>query len=183
MGCSAAPGAPEQFNVGVGEYGALEAEVSFTVPERNARGDAEMVRVTSAELYRDGTLVKSWRNPDIGERLTYSDKNVAEGKVKYEAVCYSDEGRGMIADKEVYIGKDLPGLPLDLKARDCGQSVELSWKSPGSVGANGGYVDAGMLSYDIYGIDNGVATLLKGDIQSTSCVLDFPVVAGQSRVY
>lgn len=183
IGCSAAPGAPEQFNVVAGERGALEAEVSFTVPERNARGDAEMVRVTSAELYRDGTLVKSWRNPDIGERLTYSDKNVAEGKVKYEAVCYSDEGRGMIADKEVYIGKDVPGLPLDLKARDCGQSVELSWKSPGSVGANGGYVDAGMLSYDIYGIDNGVATLLKGDIQSTSCVLDFPVVAGQSRVY
>lgn len=87
--------------------------------------------VTAYEVYRDGSLVKSF-DPAI---LTYTDLNVEQGNHKYTAVAvYGNERSQATEETEVTVSKKLVSAPRDAMALQARvNDVRLLWDAPEST--------------------------------------------------
>lgn len=69
--------------------GELKSEVSFTLPSKTI-GGAAVGTLTTAEVYRDGTLLKSFASGDetlqSGKKLTLTDNQPQNGFNTYKVV-------------------------------------------------------------------------------------------------
>lgn len=165
----ATPDSVTELRAKAGDRGALSATVSFKAPTISIKGET-LTALTKIELTRNGELIHTFDNPSPGEAIEYPDETPAEGINTYTLCVYSDQGQGLTASTSTYVGFDTPGKPLDIYLDDnLDGTARLHWKNPGSIGVNGGYVDASELTYALYYVDpeTSAVKLLETDLAET----------------
>ncbi|MCK4980247.1 MAG: fibronectin type III domain-containing protein, partial [Candidatus Delongbacteria bacterium] len=146
-----APGAPTGLVVTPGANGAMEATIDWTCPTLDVGGSA-LTDLDEMRVYRDDVLIYTDTSPTIGGAGTYFDPVVpVAGMVMYKVVGFNDDGEGIPATENLWIGEDTPGPVTDLTLTDVSAGgvllAQLDWLDP-VVGVHGGYF-AGVTGYDI----------------------------------
>lgn len=178
-----APAAPA-LQVTPGAEGALTASFSITAPATTVEGNS-LESITKVELYCDDALVNEFTDVTPGAVITGVDADITENGVRtYYAVAYNADGKGVKSAKvKAYVGIDQPADVANVKVKDLGTSVQLSWDAVTTVGANGGYVNPAEVVYKVYACEPN-STWIDGDpvatVQGeTSCTLDFDPSTGE----
>lgn len=177
----AAPASVKQFKAVAGAMGTLSATLSFSAPTKRIDGNG-LSDITKIEVYRnDSILVKTFDNVTPGQAFSFTDTDVENGMNVYTVYAYNSYGRGEPATTQVYVGVDTPAAPKDIVLKKNGEGILLTWKSPGSIGSNGGYVDEKELTYTVYNIKGKV---VAEHLTSTSYSdKDIVLEGGQSVLY
>ena len=149
-----APSAVSNLSATAGSDGALSATISFTTPATDINGGA-ISSLEKVELYRGETLIKTFATPSVGAELQYTDSEATAGLTTYTVYAYNEAGKGREASTTVFVGTDTPGAPENAIAKDCGETILISWEAP-STGENGGYVGSN-ITYTIYNASTGDA--------------------------
>lgn len=110
-------------NVEVTPIGAsLQAELSWTNPTTTLGGDP-LTGITKMVISRDGEVIKEFDNPDVGEAMTYTDKDIpSSGHHYYTFYAVNEEGEGKTASVKTIIGDFCPVF-LELFS-----TTNLSWE-------------------------------------------------------
>lgn len=156
---SSAPDSVAGLSVKAGEKGALTAQLTFTTPT-NATDGTPLDGLSKVVAYRGGDseeAAHTWDAPAKGAVLDWTDTEATEGVNVYRVVAYSNEGKGMDAYAQAFVGNDVPGAVTALKAvakaGDPSKAV-LTWDAPSVRGRNGGYVDPASVRYTVQRMDD-----------------------------
>lgn len=146
------PAAVADLAVKPAAKGELKSEVSFTLPSKTI-GGAAVGTLSSAEVYRDGTLLKSFASSDetlqSGKKLTLTDSQPQNGFNTYKVVVSNAKGKGDDASLKAYVGVDTPAAVEHITLNEpVDGTVVVSWEAP-TKGVNGGYVDPKALTYTV----------------------------------
>lgn len=177
-----APASVEGLSARAYTKGELKTELTFTVPgvafDGSPLTSVDKVEICDAEDRHIGEV--SGLRP--GQRATYTDTACTLGINAYHVYVYNDAGRGALAEVEVYVGDDAPGLisGLDYDIED-NRELSFRWTSPSTVGRNGGYVDPAGIVYDFcrsqysyqepFAVDGG-SNLTSPSFNYTECGAD-----------
>ncbi len=149
---TSAPDSISHFTLTPDNQGATRVGISFDLPTTSI-GGTSLTSVTKAEVYRDGTLVKTITDGlQPGNNVSINDVVDTDGTYSYKVIVYNESGAGrMSALKSVFVGTDIPAA-VDAKSiavKDNGTSLAVSWQGV-TQGKNGGYVDPAKISYNLY---------------------------------
>ncbi len=149
--------------------GALKANVAFTAPAKNYYGDKEITEITKIEVYRDGTLVKTFENPAPGSALNFDDTVEESGTYRYEFVSFNSAGQGGSTSKSAFIGINVPGAPTNVNAKETANvgEVTVTWDAP-TVDKDGNPINAALMTYAVYAYINNRLTLIADGINELS---------------
>ncbi len=134
------------------KQGDTRVGISFDVPKTAIDG-SRLTSVTKAEVYRDGTLLKTVTDGiEPGCNVYFNDFVDTDGIYAYKVIVYNESGAGRVSGvKSVFVGTDIPAA-VDQKSiavKDNGNSLGISWQGV-TQGQNGGYVDPAKISYNLY---------------------------------
>lgn len=142
-----APGEPTNIAVAADPTGALKATISFDMPSVMFNGEAiaDGTQLTANVSCPSGSgSVTGYP----GERKSVT-LDAAEGWNVFTLQVSSDKGSSLEAKVNGYVGVDKPVAPeVTGQVTEDNKSLVLTWTAP-AVGANGGAVPAGGLSYEI----------------------------------
>lgn len=146
------PAAVADLTVTPAAKGELKSEVAFTLPSKTIGGEA-VGTLSSAEVYRDGKLLKAFTAGDQtlqpGKKLTVSDSQPQNGFNTYSVVVSNDNGKGDDATIKAYVGVDTPAAVENITLSEpVDGTVVVNWQAP-AKGANGGYVNPDELTYTV----------------------------------
>ncbi len=152
--------------------GTAPVTFTFKTPTTNVKGE-KLESLTKVELWRNRSeLVSSQVVTVPGKQVRIVDNKGAKGFTSYSIVAYNEHGVGERLDTEVYLGLDVPGVPVDIVLTDTGKGgLKLTWKAP-EQGANGGYIDAGNLTYNVYQVNGGYAVDYMTGIKDSELVIE-----------
>ena len=173
-----APAAVSDFTVEADKQGLPYAQLSFTTPARTASG-GELGSVSKVEIYRNGELISTINQPQPNRAYSVQDSGAKEGMNYYTVLAYNEYGAGYVAEKQTYIGEDIPAAPTNVRVTDNGDgTADISWESP-AIGANGGYIDSKNLHY---GIKNNSNETLETAYKGTTYTAPFDITGNQGYV-
>lgn len=141
------PGAVTDLSITPGAQGALEATLSFKAPTTTVEGGS-LASVTAVDIYRNGEKVTSLTSVTPGQQLKYVDKGARQSDNLYRIVARNDKGDGYAVERNVYVGHDRPGEPVNIRATEQDGSVVLTWDAP-VKSETGGYFDPSSLLYTV----------------------------------
>ncbi len=141
-----APAAVSGLTVTPAAQGELKATLAFTTPSTTIDGVA--TTVSKVDIYRDGSLIKTFNNPDANAALSYTDSSAKQGYNIYVVVASNANGQGLETKMKAYVGVDIPGKPLNVLVRDVDGANVVTWEAP-ATGATGGYIDPSTLTYTV----------------------------------
>lgn len=145
------PAAPTAVSAKGAEQGALNADVTLTLPTLTINGsEIPADAVLNACVGAPGKVTRVQAKP--GETVTVNVPT-AQGLNEIEAWAEDSQGRaGLSASTTVYTGVDYPGL-LDISydLSEDNLTLILNWE-PVSTGANGGYVTSTGVDYYLVGL-------------------------------
>jgi len=173
-----APDSATNLTVVPAEFGQLKADISFTTPTKTYKGE-DLAAITKVVVKRDTTTIATFDAPAAGAALTCSDEGMDDGSHTYSVVAYNEYGAGRAAETEAWVGIDEPMEPQDIRIRDNGNDVTISWKAPGSVGYHGGYVIPEDLYYNVYDMEGN---LLVRNIKETEYTDNTVKLTGSQRM-
>ncbi len=152
--------------------GTAPVTFTFKAPTKNVKGE-KLESLTKVELWRNRSeLVASQEVTVPGKQVRIVDNKGSKGFTSYSIVAYNEHGVGERLETEVYLGLDVPGVPVDIVLTDTGKGgLKLTWKAP-EEGANGGYIDAGNLTYNVYKVNGGYAVDYLTGIKDTELVIE-----------
>ena len=139
------PAAVTNLTATAAPQGALKATIGFNAPDKTIGGNV-LSSITTIDVMRGSTVVKSLANVTPGSKQTVVDENAAQGDNTYTVMASNASGPGQKATVTVYVGADAPSTP-EVKAKDNITSVDLSWNPV--TGKNGGYVDPAQVTYEV----------------------------------
>ena len=172
-----APAEVTDLTVTAGKNGTLTATVSFIAPEKSVDGKM-LTAISSIDVARGGNVVKTFSNPEPGERLTFTEETLATGMASYEVVTTNAQGTGPAAQAEAWIGIDYPSAPLNVTvALNADGHPVITWQQPEGRGVYGGYVDNSSLTYAVYKTTTG--QMIAQDINGSNYV-DESVTTGNT---
>ena len=139
---SMAPAEITNLSVIPGAAGALEADISFTAPNRSINGTNLTNNLAKIDVIRDNKIIKTFEDVTPGTELSWKDTEVPEyGFAKYQAIAANEYGFGMKSEPtNTYVGIDVPNSVSELDVVDNSSSLEFQWNKVESTGKNGGYV-------------------------------------------
>ena len=186
-----APAAIADLTATAGAEGALEANIAFTAPTKDINGDALTSGALNVKIYRDGELVNTLENVEVGAAATWKDTNVENGKIyTYYVVANNESGDGMKSEKvKVFVGEDAFGIVENIQITGTtANTISLSWDPV--TGVNGGYVNAAEAKYAV--VSTHVETVLFWQVlvideilatvtSETSTTVDYDVNAGEQE--
>ena len=156
-----APGLVSDLTVTPKDKGSLTADITFTTPAKDAKGNA-LTGLNRVALYRNGTLLKEWMPSTVGTALAFTDNVNKRGSYEYEIVCANSYGEGETTLWKAFLGIDQPSFPKRLKMIDnLDGTTTLTWRKA-EVGENGGYVDPDKVTYTVYSVFMGLGNLQLG---------------------
>ena len=144
-----APAAVSDLVATAGAEGALEANLSFTVPSTAIDGTALTSNV-DMKIYRDNVLVATLTGLTPGSSQTWKDTNVEDGETyTYYVVAANEAGDGQKSDKvTVLVGQDkldvVDGIQI---TGSTASTISFSWNEV--AGVNGGYVNTAEVIYAV----------------------------------
>lgn len=135
-------------------YGALEANISVTLPTKDLTG-ADLDPAKDIKAYiecdrADDAFLELTGKP--GATVSGDLKAYANGFNQYLIATGNDEGYSTAVNYTQYIGFDIPVAPRNLVLNTRGDNIHIgmTWDRPSEVGLNGAYVDNKDINYGIY---------------------------------
>lgn len=168
------PAAPTDLLVVAGEKGALNAQITFTVPSTNLGGNP-IDAVSKITVVRDN--VEIYTNTDVtpGQEISVQDNNPYNGMHTYGVYAENSYGAGEAAVVEKYIGFDAPCEIRNLKVvedwKNNPGTIIATWDAPSEVGQHGGYVNPDEVYYYILTAGAGSDHYL-GNVRTCSAQID-----------
>lgn len=155
IGKSAAIAGPDSvtaLTLTPGEKGALTADVGFVIPTKTV-GGADIDRVDSIQIKRDGSYIATIAGGTAGTATTYTDGNVpSNGVHEYELTAYVGNDFGRSTTVSGYIGQDTPGRPQNVGIADNTTDILATWDAFSETGPNGGYVSPDSVNMLFYSV-------------------------------
>lgn len=132
--------------------GKLESTLSWVNPTKQWNQEP-LTELSAIKIYKKGTDSPvesiSVTSANIGQEMTWTDKNAVAGINSYYVVPCSEKGGDGLKDSiEVYVGDDIPGKVQNITIENNTTSVTVSWTAP-TVGKNGGYVSPENVTYKV----------------------------------
>lgn len=135
-------------------WGVHNATLRFRTPAL-ANDGTELTGLLNAEVFVNNRLFKTIEAPAAGAVQTLTIET-AEGVNQIDIHTANEAGRSIAARASVFTGADVPGRPLNVRARYDGQNVTVTWDDP--EGEHGGMLDTDELNYWIGRSANGELT-------------------------
>lgn len=131
------------------ESGKLLCTVSFKTPTTTV-DNKKLEDITKIELIRNGELIKTFVNPQIGEAISYQDTPVKSGVTTYQVVAYNEIGAGVETSTSAVVGIDIPAAPANvtLTTTQVNGQVVVNWDEV-SVDINGNPLPEGSVTYSV----------------------------------
>lgn len=146
-----APAASTEVTATAGANGALTNTLTFTLPTKTYDGD-ELKDIEYVTISRNGEVISTLFGTSYvpGATITYVDEKVANGEQNYTIVAYNSVGQGAPATVTNWVGIDIPEKP---EVTECHMTADIkpafSWKAVSAVGAHGGLVVPGEVTYTL----------------------------------
>lgn len=174
------PGTVGNLTVAPAPLGALKATVAFNAPTADAQGTA-LDAAVKINIYRDGTLVRTFAEAQPGEALSWLDEGVPESGIHtYRVVASNAAGEGAEAKAEVFVGVDVPGAAGNVTLHDVDGKAVVSWTAP-TVGSRGGWFDPATVTYRVLRSDGQVVA--EGYTSTTFTDAELPASKSQQLIY
>lgn len=170
-----AKGAPDRVTDRAAEADGTTVKLSWTNPSVDAQGE-KLEDFTKVILYRDGEKLAE-EEGKAGEKASYEDKNVAEGKHTYDIVPINSKGEGG-KDTDpvtVTVGNDRPGAVGNLKVVTGDSNATISWTAPTEGMTGGRFNPENIAGYTIKRSDSNstLATLAADQTSYTDASVKF----------
>ena len=165
-----APDSVTAFTATAAGQGVAQAHISLTAPVLTADGQP-LTALSKVSVYRNGKLVKVFTDPAPGAELSFDDAQAADGYNTYQVVAANADGDGIVTERTVYVGVDIPGAPSGVTSVDRGDKLHLEWKAP-SEGQRGFYIDPAKLTYNIYTVNGYTVEQVARNVSGTSIDFD-----------
>lgn len=176
------PGAVTDLSVKAAPMGALKAEISCVAPTSDSKGKP-IDKPFRVLIYRDDLqdCICDFDGITAGMKINYTDETITKSDMyTYKLVSENDFGLGDEAVASAFVGVDVPGAVVNLKAfEDRSGNVMLSWEAP-IAGANGGWYDDSNLTYKV--MRSNDASVVAEKLETTS-VVDNLNLAHQELLY
>lgn len=174
------PGTVGNLTVAPAPLGALKATVAFNAPTADAQGTA-LDAAVKINVYRDGTLVRTFAEAQPGEALSWLDEGVPESGIHtYRVVASNAAGEGAEAKAEAFVGVDVPGAAGNVTLHDVDGKAVVSWTAP-TVGSRGGWFDPATVTYRVLRSDGQVVA--EGYTSTTFTDAELPASTSQQLIY
>lgn len=174
------PGTVGNLTVVPAPLGALKATVAFNAPTADAQGTA-LDAAVKINVYRDGTLVRTFAEAQPGEALSWLDEGVPESGIHtYRVVASNAAGEGAEAKAEAFVGVDVPGAAGNVTLHDVDGKAVISWTAP-TTGSRGGWFDPSTVSYRVLRSDGQVVA--EGYTSTTFTDAELPASTSQQLIY
>ena len=141
------PGAVTDLSITPAAQGKLEATLSFKAPAKTVEG-SDLASISSIDIYRNGKKVTSLSNVPPGSQQKYVDTAAEQSDNLYRIIAVNDKGEGYVVERNVYVGHDRPGVPVNIRAQEQNGNVVLTWEAP-TKSETGGYFDPATLTYTV----------------------------------
>lgn len=177
-----APAGVKSLTVVPADYGKLEAELSFVLPDTDIAGNP-LQSISRVDVLRDGVKIGNVENPVPGASRTFRDTDAPHGDVTYTVVAVLDgkEGERVSASCFVGIASPLPVTGVKLtRGSDTGEVI-VSW-DPVTEDVNGMHLERGQVTYDVYRIVDEHSLVIASETSDTS-VADRVVAAGDPEEF
>ncbi len=169
-----APDAVSNLSIIPADKGKLGTTITFTTPSRTI--DGATTTLSKVEIFREGTLIKTFNSPTTNSSLSHVDNNAKQGFNNYTIVASNASGTGIETKQKVYVGVDIPDKPANVKLKDVDGKNVLTWEAP-STGLTGGYIDPATLTYTVQrSIDNEI---IARDIKALTFTEELEVEGGE----
>lgn len=171
-GCDNGPKAPE-FVASTIAAGATSGEITYKMPTEMADGSEMPAMLTWTAGNGDQTLSGT---AAPGEEVKVAYENLKAGQHSFEMYASNENIKGAAHFHNIWVGKDVPAYPRNLKAVSRGWGdYELSWQ-PVTTGAHGGHFAADDVVYAIF--VNGKQQMLTSD---TKAVVNLPAQGASTK--
>lgn len=143
------PAAASDLSVAAAPQGELKATVSWVNPTMTTAGTG-LSSISKVEVYRGDDLIHQIADPVPGEQKSFDDTPEASGTYIYKIIAYLDGNAGEEATvQSPWIGEDIPCAVSEVVlAIDGDGRPEITFVAP-TAGVNGGYFDAGAVTFSI----------------------------------
>ena len=154
--------------------------MAFNAPTADAQGTA-LDAAVKINVYRDGTLVRTFAEAQPGEALSWLDEGVPESGIHtYRVVASNAAGEGAEAKAEAFVGVDVPGAAGNVTLHDVDGKAVISWTAP-TTGSRGGWFDPSTVSYRVLRSDGQVVA--EGYTSTTFTDAKLPASTSQQLIY
>ena len=154
--------------------------MAFNAPTADAQGTA-LDAAVKIDVYRDGTLVRTFAEAQPGEALSWLDEGVPESGIHtYRVVASNAAGEGAEAKAEAFVGVDVPGAAGNVTLHDVDGKAVISWTAP-TTGSRGGWFDPSTVSYRVLRSDGQVVA--EGYTSTTFTDAKLPASTSQQLIY
>lgn len=145
-----APAAVQNLVATPAADGSMQATITWTNPSTTYAG-VQLASISRVDIYRDEVLAGTVSDAKPGQQSSWNDETIT-GQNKlftYKVVAVNDKGNGESAKQTVFVGRDIPLAPSEVKATKTGETgITITWAAP-QKGINGGYIDKSSLKYKI----------------------------------
>ncbi|MDE6541518.1 MAG: carboxypeptidase regulatory-like domain-containing protein [Muribaculaceae bacterium] len=145
-----APNAVQNLTVTPAPEGQYAATLKWTNPTHTFGGEP-VKAFAKVEILRDGVAVGTASAAQPGAESEYTDVAGSSGGAAHTwtVVAHTAAGAGVPASVSVFVGTDIPAAAEGINVERLGtNSARISWK-PVTLGANGGWIDTGSLTYSV----------------------------------
>ena len=146
---ASAPQAPQELTATRGENGALSVTLEWDNPAKTYARGGTLEELDRIEIYRNGELVHTVNNPEIGGHETWTDSDIPErGNYSYRLSGFNSAGQGDRASITIYVGPGDPMPVTNATATPDGANAKISWSAP-TEGKYKSWIDTADLTYDL----------------------------------
>lgn len=146
---ASAPQAPQELTATRGENGALSVTLEWDNPAKTYARGGTLEELDRIEIYRNGELVHTVNNPEIGDHETWTDSDIPErGNYSYRLSGFNSAGQGDRASITIYVGPGDPMPVTNATATPDGANAKISWSAP-TEGKYKSWIDTADLTYDL----------------------------------
>lgn len=146
---ASAPQAPQELTATRGENGALSVTLEWDNPAKTYARGGTLEELDRIEIYRNGELVHTVNNPEIGGHETWTDSDIPKrGNYSYRLSGFNSAGQGDRASITLYVGPGDPMPVANATATPDGANAKISWSAP-TEGKYKSWIDTADLTYDL----------------------------------
>lgn len=165
---SSVPQAPAELTATADPNGTLSVTVSCKAPDKTLEGGS-IGALEKLEIFRDGTLVKTFDNPTPGATVSFTDVVAEKGDHVYTAAATNWSGTGLEAEVKTFAGINMPAAPASAFAYETANpgEVTVEWE-PVTTYVDGTPLNPENVTYNIWTTINGVDTKIQEGLTGTS---------------
>ncbi|MDE7414108.1 MAG: choice-of-anchor J domain-containing protein [Muribaculaceae bacterium] len=178
----AAPESVTDLKVVSDQYGGNEAKVSFHTPDIGMDG-SDLTSIDGVFIKRDGVLVNTIINPEIGGVIEWVDKEIPTEMHTYSVSCTNMFGEGKESEVKEFVGLHTPLAPEDFNVEytDIPGTMKFSWNK-NTRDKYGHIFPEDKIRYKLTAFIDGEANVLDDNLSGSETIIEV-VKSDKSQVY